>query len=193
MIKIPNLSISTSPVVFKAPTRKTKKDPQLIKAREDKRKVRLEKALKKMGKKKRVPKPVLELRASQQLLRELEIRKRDVVITEETEDVNNIEEDYSNDPVIRLSRGLDRKAVKESKSKSSKFVPTLLNLSTWYYNQYSKKKPPLIIVLEDFEGFSSQILQDLIANIYEYHTDLPFILVFGIATTVEAVHRYVEK
>ena len=86
MIKIPNLSISTSPVVFKAPTRKTKKDPQLLKAREDKRKVRLEKALKKMGKKKRVPKPVLELRASQQLLRELDIRKRDVVITEEVED-----------------------------------------------------------------------------------------------------------
>merc|ERR1712018_781732 len=49
---------------------------------------------------------------------------------DENEDVNNIEDDYSNDPVIRQSRGLDRKAVKGSKNKSTKFVPTLLNLST---------------------------------------------------------------
>ena len=78
---------------------------------------------------------------------------------------------------------------KKSSQKITKFVPTLTNLSVWYNNQYSKKKPPLVIVLEDFEGFSSQALQDLIANLNEHQNTLPFILVFGIATTVEAIHR----
>ena len=63
------------------------------------------------------------------------------------------------------------------------------NLVSWYNNQYCQKKPPLVIVLEDFEGFSSQVLQDLIANLNENRPSLPFILVFGIATTVEAIHR----
>ena len=47
----------------------------------------------------------------------------------------------------------------------------------------------LAIVLEDFEEFSYQALQDLIANLNEHQDTLPFILVFGIATTVEAIHR----
>ena len=52
-------------------------------------------------------------------------------------------------------------------SKVKKFTPTLSNLSTWYENQYdgTSSKPPLVIIFEDFEGFSSVMLQDLIANL----------------------------
>ena len=84
---------------------------------------------------------------------------------------------------------IDEEETKESVTKSTKFVPTMGNLVSWYSNQYCQKKPPLVIVLEDFEGFPSQVLQDLIANLNENRSSLPFILVFGIATTVEAIHR----
>lgn len=85
-------------------------------------------------------------------------------------------------------------------------IGSMPKLQTWYTNQYlepvsprksPKKKfgsnvgserPPLVIVLEDFEAFSPQILQNFILNISMFG-DLPFVLVFGVATTVESVHR----
>ena len=59
---------------------------------------------------------------------------------------------------------IDEEETKESVTKSTKFVPTMGNLVSWYSNQYCQKKPPLVIVLEDFEGFTSQVLQDLIGE-----------------------------
>ena len=41
-------------------------------------------------------------------------------------------------------------------------------LEAWYNNNYSDsagERPPLIIILEDFEGFASHILQDFILNL----------------------------
>ena len=54
-----------------------------------------------------------------------------------------------------------------TKKKSGKLLPTLTHLNLWYENQYPRqgKRPPLILILEDFEGFSSQVLRDLISNI----------------------------
>ena len=54
-----------------------------------------------------------------------------------------------------------------SKKKSAKFLPTLAHLSIWYENQHPRKskRPPLVLILEDFEGFSSQVLRDLVSNI----------------------------
>ena len=55
-----------------------------------------------------------------------------------------------------------------SKKTGNKFLPTLSHLKQWYDNQHSDKsgkRPPLILVLEDFEGFSSQVLRDLISNL----------------------------
>ncbi|XP_078617874.1 origin recognition complex subunit 3-like [Branchiostoma floridae x Branchiostoma japonicum] len=52
------------------------------------------------------------------------------------------------------------------------------------YGQY----PPLVIVMEDLEGFPAQVLQDFIIICSQYLSRLPLVLVFGIATTVTAVH-----
>ena len=81
-------------------------------------------------------------------------------------------DDENNDKSQTLSRG-------------SQFHATLSNLKTWYNSQYctqdtkvkGKKRastsdkarafnarPPLVIILEDFEGFPALMLQDLIAN-----------------------------
>ena len=66
---------------------------------------------------------------------------------------------------------------------------------TWYENQYgsgvesSNTRPPLVVIFEDFEGFSAPMLQDLIANLQACRENLPFLLIFGVATTVDVIHR----
>ena len=61
------------------------------------------------------------------------------------------------------------------------------------------QRPPLIIIFEDFESFTPKVLQDFIRNLsllshnaFGYNTEkghLQFVLVFGIATTVNAIHQ----
>ena len=55
-----------------------------------------------------------------------------------------------------------------TKQNTGKFLPTLSHLKLWYENQHPDnlgKRPPLILVFEDFEGFSPQVLRDLLSNI----------------------------
>nr|CAD7454202.1 unnamed protein product [Timema tahoe] len=52
-----------------------------------------------------------------------------------------------------------------------------------------RNKPYLIVVLPDFESFSSSVIQDLILIASGYIMNLPLVFVFGVATTVTAVHR----
>ena len=71
------LGASVSPVMFAMPTKaKRKIDPQEVRRKEEKRKLRLRKALKKMAKKERLPKPLSEVQPSQILLKESERRSR---------------------------------------------------------------------------------------------------------------------
>lgn len=61
------------------------------------------------------------------------------------------------------------------------------------------QRPPLVIIFEDFESFTPKVLQDFIRNLsllshnaFGYNTEkghLQFVLVFGIATTVNAIHQ----
>lgn len=47
----------------------------------------------------------------------------------------------------------------------------------------------LIVILPDFECFSSVILQDLILILSSNCSDIPFVLILGIATSIAAVHN----
>ncbi|XP_040580998.1 origin recognition complex subunit 3 [Lepeophtheirus salmonis] len=62
---------------------------------------------------------------------------------------------------------------------------------SWYANQYSsdESRPPCVIILEDFESFGESLLQELLYNVREYCEKLPFILLMGVATSVDSVHR----
>ncbi|XP_045195815.2 origin recognition complex subunit 3-like [Mercenaria mercenaria] len=87
---------------------------------------------------------------------------------------------------------------------------TLSTLSKWYRNKVlstkggsSPKKrksadgksvamatyPPVVIVMEDFENFIPRVVQDFIAIASNYISELPVVFVFGIATSVSAIHR----
>lgn len=76
----------------------------------------------------------------------------------QSEDVEDADDESDDDEV---------NTDKVGKTRSGKFVATLPNFASWYENQYrcATSRKSLIIILEDFEGFSSQILQDLISNL----------------------------
>ena len=68
-----------SPVILAMPSKKRRKvDPILDKAKQDKRKKRIIKALRKMDKKERMPVPLPEIDVSQTLRKELDMRQRNV-------------------------------------------------------------------------------------------------------------------
>ena len=79
----------TTPVVMAMPAkRKRKMDPMILRAREEKRQKRLTRALKKMEKKSRIVRPLLELEPSVELINEAETRRKRANITV-SEDVMN--------------------------------------------------------------------------------------------------------
>nr|CAD7402174.1 unnamed protein product [Timema poppensis] len=74
------------------------------------------------------------------------------------------------------------------KNSSSSKVSKTKNCSEIKLND-KRNKPYLIVVLPDFESFSSSVIQDLILIASGYIMNLPLVFVFGVATTVTAVHR----
>ncbi|KAF4524752.1 hypothetical protein B566_EDAN013821, partial [Ephemera danica] len=65
---------------------------------------------------------------------------------------------------------------------------TFSELVEWYSNQHDQNQTPIIVIITDFEGFQSQVLEDFIYIASEYREQLPLCLVFGVATTISAVH-----
>ncbi|OWF47585.1 origin recognition complex subunit 3-like [Mizuhopecten yessoensis] len=85
---------------------------------------------------------------------------------------------------------------------------SLATLADWYDDKYTlnhsspkKRKseegdlvdiqilPPVIMVFEDLESFQPRVLQEFITICSNYLSQLPIVFVFGIATSVSAVHR----
>ncbi|KAJ7392658.1 Origin recognition complex subunit 3 [Desmophyllum pertusum] len=56
------------------------------------------------------------------------------------------------------------------------------------HSQYSDR-PPLVVIFEDFEGFLPAVVQNFVMICSQYLSDLPLVLVFGIATAVRTIHR----
>lgn len=77
-------------------------------------------------------------------------------------------------------------------------------LQCWYENLYKEnvtrdspkkqktkvKKKPLVVILPDFESFNPEVLQKIILITSWYIKVLPFIFVFGIATSISTVHTF---
>ncbi|XP_056635382.1 origin recognition complex subunit 3 [Diorhabda sublineata] len=62
-------------------------------------------------------------------------------------------------------------------------------LKCWYMDLYEdSKKKPLAVIIPDFESFNPSVLQRFILIISCYLKDLPFVLIFGIATDMNALH-----
>lgn len=89
--------------------------------------------------------------------------------------------------------------VLSTKHKLKKSQCTMKTLKTWYHSKYTnestnKKKKSistktLVIVIPDFESFNCHLLQDFVMIISSYISSLPIVLVFGVATSVSALHK----
>jgi len=53
----------------------------------------------------------------------------------------------------------------------------------------SEDKPKIVVFVEDFEYFNAAVIQDLIAICSEYTHILKIVLIIGLATSTEAIHR----
>ena len=67
---------------------------------------------------------------------------------------------------------------------------SLSALDAWYTDKYplgAEVRPPLVVILQDFEASAGAALTDLISLLKRY-SGLPIVLVFGVATTVTTLH-----
>ncbi|CAD1477203.1 unnamed protein product, partial [Heterotrigona itama] len=62
------------------------------------------------------------------------------------------------------------------------------NLKLWH-QKHCDQNDPLVIVITDFESSSPQVLHDFILILSSYASSMKFILIFGVATTLHAIHR----
>uniref|UniRef100_A0A8C1WXE9 Origin recognition complex subunit 3 n=1 Tax=Cyprinus carpio TaxID=7962 RepID=A0A8C1WXE9_CYPCA len=78
---------------------------------------------------------------------------------------------------------------------------TISALCQWYKTKCTQVSPkrkenlakndlPVVVIFKDFEAFNSQVLQDFILICSRYTQELPFVFIFGIATSPSAIqHR----
>ncbi|XP_026826170.1 origin recognition complex subunit 3 [Ooceraea biroi] len=65
---------------------------------------------------------------------------------------------------------------------------TMRVLKDWFAKHHDPEDP-LVIILPDFESFSTDVLHDFILVLSSYRSTLKFVLIFGVATTLHVVHR----
>ncbi|KAI8428881.1 hypothetical protein MSG28_007518 [Choristoneura fumiferana] len=75
---------------------------------------------------------------------------------------------------------------------------TMTTLQNWYRSKYLNSSPKkkhtvsmrsLVIIIPDFESFNCNVLQDFVMIISSYLSSLPIVFVFGVATSVSALHK----
>lgn len=64
-------------------------------------------------------------------------------------------------------------------------------LRDWYLEKREAQEKDLIlsVIIPDFELFNKEVLRDLILTVSYYRTQIPLVLVFGVATTVTALEN----
>ncbi|XP_032238004.2 origin recognition complex subunit 3 isoform X2 [Nematostella vectensis] len=72
-------------------------------------------------------------------------------------------------------------------------LSSMPQLCRWYTRRCQSEgpnvSPAMVIIFEDFEGFPAHIVQDFITICSQYADHLPLVLVFGVATSVAAIHQ----
>ncbi|XP_063821346.1 origin recognition complex subunit 3 [Ostrinia nubilalis] len=76
---------------------------------------------------------------------------------------------------------------------------TMKVLQSWYHAHYTNASPKkkkhktssrsLVVIIPDFESFNCSVLQDFVMIISSYVSSIPIVFVFGVATSVSALHK----
>ncbi|KAF9966160.1 Origin recognition complex subunit 3 [Mortierella alpina] len=72
-------------------------------------------------------------------------------------------------------------------------------LERWYqsilelHHEQRDQRPALVVIIQDFESFDQDTLQDLITICSNYQDRIPFVLLLGLATSIDALHQGLPK
>ncbi|KAF9570993.1 Origin recognition complex subunit 3 [Mortierella alpina] len=72
-------------------------------------------------------------------------------------------------------------------------------LERWYQSllelqqEQGFQRPTLVVIIQDFESFDQDTLQDLITICSNYQDRIPFVLLLGLATSIDALHQGLPK
>ncbi|XP_025155022.1 origin recognition complex subunit 3 [Harpegnathos saltator] len=58
-----------------------------------------------------------------------------------------------------------------------------------HFGKYHEMEDPLVLILPDFESFSTDVLHNFILVLSSYTSTLKFVLILGVATSLHIVHR----
>ncbi|KAK6628273.1 hypothetical protein RUM43_002085 [Polyplax serrata] len=67
----------------------------------------------------------------------------------------------------------------------------MATLCAWYFSRVkvNNSKHPVVIFIPDFESFSPKVLSEFVYILSSYSSQVPFVLIFGVATTPGAVYQ----
>jgi len=179
--------ILTEPLSSAITKKKKRADPNIDKHRQEKRKRRIEKALKKMEKKERLPKPLIECEVPLILHKEASLRKREVKVTVDEEEERIAQaKDWARFTVKRhwnelwhldkvilaQTRALDelRKESDPLYDAAVQIDPELIPFSLWgpvvtppiegylQDGEYKDETPTYKVIYEDTEAFMKELL-----------------------------------
>lgn len=87
--------------------------------------------------------------------------------------------------------GDEDEAANRTKPKLKKGNCIMRALRDWYFEKKESLDRDLIlsIIIPDFELFNKDVLRDLILTVSYYRSQIPLVLVFGVATTVAALEN----
>ncbi|XP_038078815.1 origin recognition complex subunit 3-like [Patiria miniata] len=123
-----------------------------------------------------------------------------------TDDVISDEEEELNikkiPPTMPVLRAWYHDTAKKRKTQQQEASPPKLakkspkskrRRSSSVLNKNYAEFPPIVVLFEDLESFTPRVLQDFILICSEYLSELPLVLIFGIATSVTAIHRILPQ
>jgi origin recognition complex subunit 3 len=74
----------------------------------------------------------------------------------------------------------------------------MIALERWYRSLLELKvehgkRPTLVVIIQDFESFDQETLQDFIMICHSYQERIPFVFLMGLATSIDALHQGLPK
>lgn len=103
----------------------------------------------------------------------------------------NLQEDYEEEETNYIKKSRCTFAILQAWYENLYLNTSILNYSDEKI-LYQKGAPvckPLVVIIPDIENFSENVIQDFISIAHSYINIIPFVLVFGVATSLNVLHR----
>ncbi|KAG0237232.1 Origin recognition complex subunit 3 [Actinomortierella wolfii] len=119
------------------------------------------------------------------------------VVILQSKDCPNLKATLKNMIEQFLNLGLDTGDLFEGSNKLQNY--DMIVLERWYKaitrsrSGQKRKSVTLVVIIQDFECFDQETLQDFLTICNNYQDRIPFVFLLGIATSIEALHQSLPK